>query len=233
MGLGHSERANRTYVQIVGNEKRNHGKGGVSFAIRAEKGADGAVSRINKKEQEVWEHEFETLSGTIRQIDLRESDFGKQWNITIADIDKNGEVNEYVLTDSYSSQYIKTLFNKLCSLTPAQISDGVLQLEPYFFPNKEKPGKFIRGMALYVLDGEKRKIDSAYTKDDIPPMDQVVLKGENTWDDTKQIEFFKGKIEQLVKPHLGNARSWFGAAAVATEEPEQTPGEPIDNELPF
>ena len=194
MGLGQSERKNRTYVTAMGD----------SFRLKVPEGTEGAVKRMNMNGQAVWELHYTQLDGYLAGLSLYDSGqgYGPQWNVTIDD----GTGEQIIINLPYSGSHTKTLLNRLCSLTPDQINRELLIMRPFEFERKDKPGKKARGIALYLsnADDPNNKVVGKFTKDDLPPLQEVTIKGQKTFDDTDQMKFIQEHLENWIIPHVGN-----------------------------
>jgi hypothetical protein len=180
MGLSNSSGGGKTFINIVGGK----------FAIKAKEGAEGAVSRENKNKQTVWEHQYNKLENVILTgIEKKISDaFGASWEITLKEADET-----FLLNLSYSGRQTNGLLFRLPNIDFSQ------PITLSLFTNNE--GKTF----LTVYDKSGAKIEPAYSKDNqngLPELEKRKIKGVDTWDDTKQMEFIEQMIETQIQPKL-------------------------------
>lgn len=107
-----------------------------------------------------------------------------------------------------------------------------MKISPTFetVDDKQKSGMFINqgGTALKWY----------FTKDnphDLPPMEKVIFKGKENWDNTKQLEYYINMLLTKVKPALGGTPSIVDGPAHELDGRIPTAAEitePIDD-LPF
>lgn len=139
------------------NEKKNYyNVNGFNFTQRAQVGQSGATMRtITKKSgetREVWEFLFTELSGNITSIETKDTDFGKQYEITLEDL---GEV--MCLQVNADSGYADSLISRLPNI---DVSQSVTLTAYSFTPDGQKRKK--EGINV-VQNGVK--LQSAFTKE--------------------------------------------------------------------
>ena len=167
-------------------------------------GTEGATERKNKNGRIVHELTYDKLTGLLTDISFRVGDYGKEIHFTVED-----GIETYLLQQPFSSKVAKSIIMRLpnCDLTKD------IDIHTGWDTTKESTFSFIR------QDGQTVK--SKYTKDEpngLPPMEQIKVKGEDVWDDTKQLEFLSKMIQDDILPKLK-----------AKPEPKPAP-EPIDPE---
>lgn len=160
------------------------------FCVRVPQGTAGAVERVNKLGNTVYEKFYDSFEGKLINIRTQDSPYGKNW---VFDFRDEGEVYHLQLSysNSYATNILKILPNiditKEMKVQPAQrIEDG-----------KTKSSLFIS------QDGTTLK--HAYTKDNpngLPQMEQITIKGQLVWDDTKRLEFLSAMVERDILPKL-------------------------------
>lgn len=205
MGLG-TYSARSTYLSIADGA-----------VVRRYKSADEdleAKPRTTKTGEIVYERKYPDITGFITDIQIGSSTFaGKtvekaQWKVTIVDGDES-----FVVTMPYSSAYAKRLINSLASVTDFSKR---LRLFPWKMENKEKPGKYWHGVTVYLPPFTKEsKVLPAYSKDDIPPMREVRLKGETQWDDEEQMAFFENVVQTIILKRIEESRSTTAVNRIA------------------
>lgn len=160
------------------------------FAIRVPEGTAGAVQRVNKLGNTVYEKYYDSFTAKLVNIRTRESQYGKNWEFDFRD---NGEV--WTLQLSYSNSFATNLLKILpnadltqeMKIQPAQrVEDG-----------KTKSSLFVSQNGV--------TLKHAYTKDNpngLPDMEQVTVKGQLVWDDTKRLEFLHEMVQRDILPKL-------------------------------
>lgn len=147
---------------------------------------DKSVSRVNKMGREVHEEFYDSLVGTIKDIKVRESEYGKSWQVIIGD--DNGT---YTLDIKYSSGYAVSF---LKALPNADLSQPVA-LTPRLNIDGDK-----KQSVLFISQNGKG-LKHYWTKDnprDLPPMKKIKVKGVETWDDTDRMEYLENFIKENI-----------------------------------
>lgn len=161
------------------------------FSIRVPEGTPGAKTRVNKEGNTVHEMYHDSFTGKLVGISTKESNqYGKSWIFSFQD---GGEIYNLQLSYSNSSA---TAFLKML---PNIDLNKEMKLQPAV---KEVDGK--KKTSLFVSQ-EGQSIKHAYTKDipnGLPPMEQVTVKGQLVWDDTKRIEFLHAMVMRDIVPKL-------------------------------
>lgn len=189
MGLGHDQHTSKTYLNIVGGK----------IVKKVKEGTDGAVSRINKKGDEVWELQFDKLTGRIVDINLEPSEFRDVWSVTIQD-----GIDYYYLHLPISGRITNGLMHRLPNIDLSQ--DVILKVFRIFNTTKQKDQDYL--VVYQGGEGKSNKIENFYTKETpngLPQMKQIKVKGVPTWDDTDQIEFITQMVMTQIKPKLKGA----------------------------
>ena len=149
-----------------------------------------SVSRVNKMGREVYELFYDSITGTIKNVTTRESEYGKSW---VVNIESEGKM--YKLEFNYSSGYANTFlkalpnvsFGDLVTLSPKLIIDG----------DKKKSVLFIS------QDGKGLK--HFFTKDNpngLPDLKKIKIKGKESWDDSDRMEFLEQYVQNNIIPML-------------------------------
>jgi hypothetical protein len=204
MGLNEPTVANTIYVNVANGQFYRR--------VKAQADHPRAKPRTLEDGRVIYEVEYPSLDGIVTGIALRSTDFnGKhiekgQWVVHVED---RGQV--FAINLPYSSSYAKRLINALANL-PAL--DRSIRIFPWRMENKGKPGKFYQGVTVYSIPGNRdSKVLPKYSKDDVPPMKEVMLKGQTQWDDTDQMIFFERVVETEILPKLSLSKS---AVAIAS-----------------
>jgi hypothetical protein len=184
MGLQNSQNDSVIFLQIANGKIVRQSKTPV----------EGSVSRINKLGREVYELFYDSLTGVIKDISTRESDYGKSWIIKVNSDGKNYQL-EFNYSSGYATTFLKALsnvsFGNLVTLSPKLIIDG----------DKKKSVLFIS------QDGKGLK--HYFTKDNpngLPDLKKIKIKGKESWDDSDRMEFLEqyvlNNIIPMLKPQL-------------------------------
>ncbi len=132
----------------------------------------------------------DAFTAKLLNIRTKDSEYGKNWEFDFKDGDES-----YTLQLSYSNSFAKGIlkmlpnvdFNKEMKIQPSQKQEG----------DKTKSSIFIS------QDGNTLK--HAYTKDNpngLPQMEQITVKGDLVWDDTKQLAFLHEMVQRDILPKL-------------------------------
>ena len=164
------ETSNATYLTLVG------GKITQSFKTPQE----GAIERVNKNGNTVYEKHFKAIEGEILHATKREH---PEYGIDVV-IDINDDGNSYKLTLGAASAYCRAFLMKV----PNIVWGERYSIVPYSFEDKEK-GRMVNGLNIFK-GGEK--IANAYSRETpngLPELEKKKIKGKETWDDSERIEF--------------------------------------------
>lgn len=195
MGLEKNERA--TYLSI----------GDGKITKRVKEPTEGSVSRTTKENKIVHEEIYDSVSGIITNITVKEHDsYGKFWNVSITD----GE-DKYILqmnySGGYSSAFLKQLpnvdFSKRVHISPSMKKEG----------DKKKVTLFI--------NQNKQALKHYFTKDnpgELPQMVQKKVKGQMIWDDSDMMEFLENLVTNEILPKIREAGT-YKQEAVADGDP--------------
>lgn len=185
------------YITILGGK----------FCIRAKQDTPGAVARVNKKGNTVYELFYDSFTGKLVNIRTTDGPYGKNWEFDFRD---KGDV--YTLQLSYSNSYATNLLKILPNVDLTQ--------EIKVQPSQKIDEKGKTKSSLFVSqDGKTLK--HAYTKDapnGLPPMEQVTVKGQLVWDDTKRLAFLQEMVNTKILPQLPKDTAKTAAPAAAGEK---------------
>ena len=202
MGLNTREEGN--FITILGGK----------FCQRVAESTPGAVKRVNKMGKTVFEKFYDNFTGKLVGIKTQDGAYGKSWIFSFKD---NGEVYNLQLSysNSFATQFLKMLPN--ADLTKEmKVSPSVKEVD-----GKDKSSLFIN------QDGVALK--HAYTREKpngMPDMEQVTVKGQLVWDDTKRIAFLYNMVSTTIVPKL---EAIYGkTAAVPASTADAMKGE-VDN----
>lgn len=222
MGLQNS--SNRIYLSVADGK----------IIQRVKEGTPNAIQRVTKNGKTVHEIKFGSLSGFLSGVSIKENEFGKDW---VFEIEDNGEV--FNLQMMYNSRYATTFLNAL--LNPVVDLNMPITITPW---SKEVDGK--SKTTVYLKQGEA-DIKWYFTKDEpngMPPLEKVVFKGKEQWDDFAIMEFLKAQVESKIKPNLYKSSPGYAKPADGLKPSEQftAPGQTAseitndfqdDDSLPF
>ncbi len=216
MGLGNRQSGN--YITILNgkfSQKQDPKKW--ENVTDVELKSNGIFKRVNKIGNTVFEKYYDKFTGFLKNIKTNEGAYGKSWIFTFKD-----ENEIYHLQLSYSNSFATAFLKMLPNIDVSK----VMTLSPSV---KEIDGK--NKSSLFVnQDGSV--IKHAYTMDKpngLPDMEQVMVKGEKVWDDTKRLQFLEQMILDDIMPKLArleenkeeNEKSKFEELTDSSNETEQ------------
>lgn len=179
----------------MGLEQRGEGKFitilGGKFCQRVQEGTEGAITRTNKLGKTVHEKFYDSFTGKLVSIKVQDGSYGLTWNFGFKDKDEL-----YTLQLSYSNSFATAFLKMLPNVDltkEMKVSPSVKEVD-----GKNKSSLFIN------QDGVALK--HAYTRENpngMPDMEQVTVKGEKVWDDTKRIAFLHDMVMTTIVPKLG------------------------------
>jgi hypothetical protein len=162
--------SNVKYLSIIG------GKIVQSFKQPVE----GAIERVNKVGNTVYEKHYKSIEGNIVHALKREHpEYGVDICIEIQDGD-----DLYNITLGVASAFCRAFLMKV----PNIVWGERYTITPYSFEDKEK-GRMVNGLNIYK---GSEKIANAYSKENpngLPELEKKKIKGKETWDDSERIEF--------------------------------------------
>lgn len=229
MGLGSSSQ--KIYLSVADGK----------IIQRVKEETPGAIKHVTSTNKTVFELKYNNVSGFLSGISIKENEYGKDW---IFDIEDGGQV--FALQIMFNSRYATTLLNALCN--PDVDFNLPVTITPWM---KEVDGK--KKTSIYLKQGED-DIKWYFTKDEpngMPPLEKVMFKGKEQWDDYKIMEFLKAQVESKIKPKLykssvGSSKPSAGMQpSTEFDKPEQgfyqpPSGTPVDpnnaleeDDLPF
>ena len=189
------------YITILGGK----------FAVRVAQSTPGAVERVNKLGKTVYELFYDSFTGKLVNIRTKDGEYGKSWEFDFKD---GGEV--YTLQLSYSNSYATNLLKILPNVDLKQ----EMKVQP---SQKIEDGK--TKSSLFVSQNGVT-LKHAYTKDvpnGLPPMVQIMVKGQPVWDDTDRLVFLQAMVDRDILPQL----SQEGASTAAAGEVDDF-GDPLN-----
>ena len=194
MGLEKREEGN--YITILGGK----------FCQRVQDGTEGAKTRVNKIGNTVHEKFYENFTGKLIDIKTKDGEYGKTWNFHFKD-----KEDIYILQLNYSNSFSTAFLKMLPNIDLTK----EMKVSPMI---KEVDGK--KKSSLFV-NQDDTTIKHAYTMAEpngMPDMEQITVKGEKVWDDTKRMEFLEAMVQKDIMPKLTEAGN-VNPVATATETP--------------
>jgi hypothetical protein len=165
------------------------------FCQRVSETTPGAIQRVNKLGKTVFEKFYDNFVAKLVGIKTQDSPYGKNW---VFDFQDKGEV--YHLQLSYSNSFATAFLKMLPNIDVTK----EMKLSPSV---KEVDGK--NKSSLFV-NQDGNAIKHAYTKDapnGMPDMEQITVKGQPVWDDTKRINFLYDMVQEKILPKLPKQES--------------------------
>lgn len=184
MGLQNSQSDSVIFLQIA------NGK----IVRQVKSPVEGSVQRINKLGREVHELFYDSLTGYIKNVTTRESDYGKSWVVKLQSDGKYYQL-EFNYSGGYATTFLKALpnvqFGDVVTLSPRLIIDG----------DKKK--------SVLFISQQGKGLKHYFTKDNpngMPDLKKIKIKGKESWDDSDRMEFLeqyvKDNIIPMLKPQL-------------------------------
>lgn len=185
MGLGTSN-SNITYLSIT--EGR--------IAKRLKTAQQGSVEVVNKKGEVRHEMQFKDVSGYIKDIKVREHQYGKEWQVYLED----GE-DTFCLSFPYSSRYANGFLMAIQNLN----LNKKIVFSPWMkvVDDKKKTNLYLKH------EGDEKSVEWFYSQEDpkgLPQLKQLKVKGVLIWDDTEKMEFLQNMMDTVIVPKLNKAK---------------------------
>lgn len=205
MGLENRESGN--YITIY------NGK----LSTRVAEGTPGAMQRVNKLGKTVFEKFYDSFTGKLVGIKTQDSPYGKNWMFSFKD-----KAEVYHLQLPYSNSYAKAFLKMLPNINLAeemQVSPSVKEVD-----GKSKSSLFVKQAGEWVKQAYTKEVPNG-----LPQMKQVMIKGQQVWDDSEQLAFLEKMVQDQVLPKLPKVD-----LAVAEGNKTSSPQESVDalsNEL--
>lgn len=182
-----------------------------------------AEKRVNKKGVDVWERKWPSLSGHLLKIETRDHEFGTDLNLVMKD---GGEsfLLQIPLNSGYANAFLRAIQNANFK-EQIELCPKVKEVD-----NKKRATMFVnqngKGLKWFYTKAEPK---------DLPPMVQIKVKGQLTWDNSDQMEFFKKMIEEKINPQLsGNEDIHYDTSQGVDHSDNQETIDPLpEDDLPF
>ena len=157
---------------------------------RVQSPTSNSKERTTKDGRIVHEEHYNGWMGKITNIQTRESEYGKDWLVTIDDGTTTAQL-QFKYSSGYAASFLKALpnvnLNAPVTLSPKITIDG----------EKERTTLF--------LNQDGSAIKWAYTKDNpngCPGLKQIKVKGQITWDDSDMMEFLENMVNNEILPKI-------------------------------
>lgn len=142
-------------------------------------------SRVNKLGKLVHEEHYDRWKGKIISVKTKESEYGKDWVVEIQDGDETALLS-FKYSSGYAASFLKALPN-------VDLSKEVI-ISPLL---KEEDGK---KKSVIFLNQNGAPVKWYYTKatpNGLPPLKQIKVKGQVTWDDSDLMEFLEKMVNEI------------------------------------
>ena len=180
----------------------------------------GAISRQNKNGDTVWEKEYQSIEGYIRDISTREHDYGKDWVLKMDD----GKIS-CIVQMGYRSGYAVCFFNRLSNLDLTKM----VKLSPFIVTENDKTKS---RMGIFQQGATVKSAHSKENPNGMPAMKETTFKGEQVWDDTEKWAWVEEQVKSLVWPGSADKQEANGMAEFR-EEMNRAEKERYGDDLPF
>lgn len=204
--VGNRDRVNNYYSAAFGKIVKSLGK-------KEPENMEGITKRVNKNGETVYEIYSDFIAGKIIKAELKlppsdHPEWGAQMVFTL----QNKEGEKAVLQVPFDSAYGRGFMYT----EPNVVLTDEIEFEPYSYFNKKK-GKDSMGLNIFQYG---KKLDWAFgTREKtggMPPLNKIVFKGKETWDNTQQLVFLTKKFKGFC--------ATVTAANTEVNEPETLPG---------
>lgn len=160
---------------------------------RVQSPTTSSIQRTTKDGRVVNEEHYNGWMGKITNIQTRESEYGKEWQVEI-----NDGTSTVILSFKYSSGYAASF---LKALPNVKLSEPVTLIPKVTIDGDKK-------RTTLFLNQNGAAIKWAYTKDNpngCPGLKQIKVKGQSTWDDSDMMEFLESMVNNDILPQLNGA----------------------------
>lgn len=155
---------------------------------RVQSPSETSVQRTTKDGRVVNEELYKGWSGKITDVKTRDTDYGKEWNVTIDD-GKDKAILSFKYSSGYASSFLKALpnidLNHEVTLSPS-VSE---------FNGKKRTTLFV--------NQHGNAVKWHHTKDNpngCPGLTKIKIKGVESWDDSEMMEFLEKQTYKLFNP---------------------------------
>lgn len=151
-----------------------------------------SIQRTTKDGRVVNEEHYNGWLGKITNITVRESEYGKDWQIEINDGTETAYL-QFKYSSGYAASFLKALPNVNLNV-PITFTPKATEID-----GKKRTTMF--------LNQNGTAVKWAYTKDNpngCPGLKQIKVKGQNTWDDSDMMEFLESMVNNDILPQLNS-----------------------------
>ncbi len=164
-----------------------------TFRLKVVEGTENAVSRVNKNGETVHELVYRNVAGYIKNLYIRKTDFGRRFNLLLGDGN-----TLYCIQLGYADYMAVAIYKMLPNIVdPTQPVKVSLSRKP------NDKGKEVTSIFIsQEVDGNEVSVKHFYNKENpngMPDLEDVIIKGEPTKDNTKQVEFL---VENALLPFM-------------------------------
>ena len=176
MGLGNS--TTQTYLGVADGK----------IVRRFQEPTANSKQRTNKTGKIVHEEFYDYVEGLITSIVVKDTDWGKFWNVTLVDGNETYQL-QFQYSGGNAQSFLKALPNvdltKIVKLRPRVQIDG----------DKKRT-------SIMIIQNDQA-IKWFWTKDnpgDLPPLRKVKIKGVEQWDDSDVMDYLENYVKSRQMP---------------------------------
>lgn len=164
-----------------------------TFRLKVPAGTENAVERVNKNGETVHELVYRNVAGYIKNLYIKKTDFGRRFNLLLGD-----GSSLYCIQLGYADYMAVAIYKMLPNIVdPTQPVKVSLSRKP------NEKGKEVTSIFIsQEVDGNEVSVKHFYNKENpngMPELEDVMIKGEPTKDNTKQVEFL---VENALLPFM-------------------------------
>lgn len=189
------------------------------LAKRVPEGTDNAFAEKKSDGSVYHEVRQDFFTGRLRKVEVRShEDYGDFLKLTMVAAGRNYTI-ECDLNSGYAFGFLSTI--------PSAELEGLMKLSPMY---KEENGK--KESKLFI-EQESGWLKQFFTKDNpngLPELEKIKVKGKETWDNTKRLDYFKNTLIPKLNTKLADI--WKNDVPAVDQEAEEVESsEPT--KLPF
>lgn len=193
------------------------------FCQRVDQNTDGATPRVNKLGNTVYEMFYDSFTGKLLDIKVKDGSYGKSWVFIFQD---DSSPILWNLQLSYSNSYATALLKMLPNID----LESPIKLSP---SQKVVDGK--TQSSLFINQNGKT-IKHAYTRENpngLPDLEEKTVKGQTVWDDTLRLEYLFTMINRDVLPKLKDNKVDNQESNMTAKDSVEKLAEELSEEEPF
>jgi len=215
-------RSNKQYFQVYAG----------AFRTKVREDYPGAIKRENKNNVVVYEREVPGLSGMVENVEIEDSEFGKQIKITL---DENAEGKNPVLSFGVESKNGRDVLRKL----PGVDFSKEVEISPYRFTPEDKE---ISGIS--IMQGETKIENFFFDKEkkeylhNFPVIDwDTATESQQKIYKIQRDEFLVNYLQENVCPQFADKafvkKNEVKPIPKSKEEEDSYPTEDLGGKVPF